>query len=143
MFVFSEIRYPRPNKNAHFSRVLQTGWGYLTKNTRIIRKGASVAGRKSLRKELIELVNERSASDVEIVDRYVQLATTSKQLGADIRKNGTTLTVVNNGNTYLKTNPAIAELTRVSKELNNLKVFFDEKRKAKTSAHEIDESEFL
>ncbi|MDR2976872.1 MAG: P27 family phage terminase small subunit [Streptococcaceae bacterium] len=102
-----------------------------------------MAGRKSLRKELIELVNERSASDVEIVDRYVQLATTSKQLGADIRKNGTTLTVVNNGNTYLKTNPAIAELTRVSKELNNLKVFFDEKRKAKTSAHEIDESEFL
>ena len=101
-----------------------------------------MTNRRTMLKELSALVNQASSHDMEIVERYVQLATTAKHLEADIRRLGTTLEVINNGNTYYKTNPAISELTKVSKELNNLRAFFDEKRKDKDNPDEIDISEF-
>lgn len=85
----------------------------------------------SLFQELISLIDEDKASEVEKVHRYCGLAATFEKLGADIIEEGAVVYVPSGDNMIKKTNPAIAEQVRVNAALIKLDEFFEERRATK------------
>lgn len=78
--------------------------------------------------ELITLIDETKASELEKVQRYCSLAATFEKLGADILEEGAVIYVPSGDYMVKKTNPAIVEQVRVNAALIKLDEFFEEKR---------------
>lgn len=85
----------------------------------------------SLFYELITLIDETKASELEKVQRYCSLAATFEKLGADILEEGAVIYVPSGDYMIKKTNPAIVEQVRVNAALIKLDEFFEEKRATK------------
>lgn len=85
----------------------------------------------SLFYELITLIDETKASELEKVQRYCSLATTFEKLGSDILEEGAVIYVPSGDYMVKKTNPAIVEQVRVNAALIKLDEFFEEKRATK------------
>jgi hypothetical protein len=85
----------------------------------------------SLFHELITLIDETKASELEKVQRYCSLAATFEKLGADILEEGAVIYVPSGDYMVKKTNPAIVEQVRVNAALIKLDEFFEEKRASK------------
>lgn len=85
----------------------------------------------SLFHELITLIDETKASELEKVQRYCSLAATFEKLGADILEEGAVIYVPSGDYMVKKTNPAIVEQVRVNTALIKLDEFFEEKRATK------------
>ncbi|WP_285122110.1 helix-turn-helix domain-containing protein [Lactococcus petauri] len=85
----------------------------------------------SLFHELITLIDETKASELEKVQRYCSLAATFEKLGADILEEGAVIYVPSGDYMVKKTNPAIVEQVRVNAALIKLDEFFEEKRTSK------------
>ncbi|MEQ7258887.1 helix-turn-helix transcriptional regulator [Lactococcus garvieae] len=85
----------------------------------------------SLFHELITLIDETKASELEKVQRYCSLAATFEKLGADILEEGAVIYVPSGDYMVKKTNPAIVEQVRVNAALIKLDEFFEEKRATK------------
>ena len=85
----------------------------------------------SLFHELITLIDETKASELEKVQRYCSLAATFEKLGADILEEGAVIYVPSGDYMIKKTNPAIVEQVRVNAALIKLDEFFEEKRATK------------
>lgn len=85
----------------------------------------------SLFHELITLIDETKASELEKVQRYCSLAATFEKLGADILEEGAVIYVPSGDSMIKKTNPAISEQVRVNAALIKLDEFFEEKRATK------------
>ena len=85
----------------------------------------------SLFHELITLIDETKASELEKVQRYCSLAATFEKLGADILEEGAVIYVPSGDYMVKKTNPAIVEQVRVNAALIKLNEFFEEKRATK------------
>ncbi|WP_285122344.1 helix-turn-helix domain-containing protein [Lactococcus petauri] len=85
----------------------------------------------SLFHELITLIDETKASELEKVQRYCSLAATFEKLGADILEEGAVIYVPSGDYMIKKTNPAIVEQVRVNAALIKLDEFFEEKRTTK------------
>lgn len=85
----------------------------------------------SLFHELITLIDETKASELEKVQRYCSLAATFEKLGADILEEGAVIYVPSRDYMVKKTNPAIVEQVRVNAALIKLDEFFEEKRATK------------
>lgn len=99
----------------------------------------------SLFKELILLIDQKSASEMEKVYRYCSLATTFEDLGSDIDKEGAIIYVPSGDYMVKKPNPAIAEQVRVNAALIKLDEWFEIKRssiKGNSSESGGDWSEF-
>lgn len=82
----------------------------------------------SLFYELITLIDETKASELEKVQRYCSLAATFEKLGSDILEEGAVIYVPSGDYMVKKTNPAIVEQVRVNAALIKLDEFFEEKR---------------
>ncbi|QQC74287.1 terminase [Lactococcus garvieae] len=85
----------------------------------------------SLFYELITLIDETKASELEKVQRYCSLAATFEKLGSDILEEGAVIYVPSGDYMVKKTNPAIVEQVRVNAALIKLDEFFEEKRSTK------------
>ncbi|MFK4948444.1 helix-turn-helix domain-containing protein [Lactococcus formosensis subsp. formosensis] len=85
----------------------------------------------SLFYELITLIDETKASELEKVQRYCSLAATFEKLGSDILEEGAVIYVPSGDYMVKKTNPAIVEQVRVNAALIKLDEFFEEKRATK------------
>ncbi len=85
----------------------------------------------SLFYELITLIDETKASELEKVQRYCSLAVTFEKLGSDILEEGAVIYVPSGDYMVKKTNPAIVEQVRVNAALIKLDEFFEEKRATK------------
>lgn len=85
----------------------------------------------SLFHELITLIDETKASELEKVQRYCSLAATFEKLGSDILEEGAVIYVPSGDYMVKKTNPAIVEQVRVNAALIKLDEFFEEKRATK------------
>ena len=93
--------------------------------------------------ELMNLIDKNSAYEVEIVKRYLSLASTFKKLDASIKKDGVMIFVKNGSQKYSKTNPAVGEKNKVNAAMIKLGEFFDKKRVEKTDKNEVDDDEFF
>lgn len=85
----------------------------------------------SLFQELLSLIDEGMASELEKVQRYCGLAATFEKLGEDIIEEGAVIYIPSGDYMVKKTNPAIAEQVRVNAALIKLDEFFEEKRASK------------
>lgn len=94
-----------------------------------------------LEEELYQLINPNSAEEKEKVERYVSLVRISRNLEKSIRKEGVMLEVVNNGHTYLKPHPGIAEKIKINTALIKLGEFFDKKREENVKKSDFGEAD--
>lgn len=91
--------------------------------------------------ELSKLIDKNSASDVEIMRRYLSLVDTYKKLDKSIEKNGVMISVKNGKQKFLKANPAVSEKVKVNAALIKLGEFFEKKRLEKTTKKGINLNE--
>ncbi|QIW51214.1 P27 family phage terminase small subunit [Lactococcus raffinolactis] len=91
--------------------------------------------------ELSKLIDKNSASDIEIMRRYLSLVDTYKKLDKSIEKNGVMISVKNGKQTFLKANPAVSEKVKVNAALIKLGEFFEKKRSEKTAEKGINLNE--
>ncbi|WP_054639457.1 P27 family phage terminase small subunit [Lactococcus fujiensis] len=100
-------------------------------------------GKKSnLEIELMGIINQNSASEIEKVERYCSLVRISKNLDKSISSDGTMIRIMNGNQEFLKPNPAIAEKVKINAALIKLDEFFEGKRAQKSSNNELDFGEF-
>ena len=88
-----------------------------------------------------KLIDKNSASDIEIMRRYLSLVETYKKLDKSIEKNGVMISVKNGKQTFLKANPAVSEKVKVNAALIKLGEFFEKKRSEKTAEKGINLNE--
>ncbi|GAX47299.1 P27 family phage terminase small subunit [Pseudolactococcus reticulitermitis] len=91
--------------------------------------------------ELSKLIDKNSASDVEIMRRYLSLVDTYKKLDKSIEKNGVMISVKNGKQNFLKSNPAVSEKVKVNAALIKLGEFFEKKRLEKSAEKGINLNE--
>lgn len=91
--------------------------------------------------ELSKQIDKNSASDIEIMRRYLSLVDTYKKLDKSIEKNGVMISVKNGKQTFLKANPAVSEKVKVNAALIKLGEFFEKKRSEKTAEKGINLNE--
>lgn len=100
-------------------------------------------GKKSnLEIELLGIINENSASEIEKVERYCSLVRISRNLDKSISSDGTMIRVMNGNQEFLKPNPAIAEKVKINAALIKLDEFFEGKRVQKAGNGDVDFGEF-
>jgi len=124
-----------------FPNLPQTGWGFLTKYKAIFLKGGVTMAKSKLEIELLGLINEKSASEIEKVERYCSLVRISRNLDKSISKDGTMIKVVNGNQEFLKPNPAISEKVKINTALIKLDEFFEEKRSEKGKNNDFNEED--
>lgn len=91
--------------------------------------------------ELSMLIDKNSASDMEIMRRYLSLVDTYKKLDKSIEKNGVMISVKNGSQKFLKANPAVSEKVKVNAALIKLGEFFEKKRLEKSAEKGINLNE--
>ncbi len=91
--------------------------------------------------ELSKLIDKNSASDMEIMRRYLSLVDTYKKLDKSIEKNGVMISVKNGSQKFLKANPAVSEKVKVNAALIKLGEFFEKKRLEKSAEKGINLNE--
>ncbi len=132
---------PGLKKSAQIPNLPQTGWGFLTKYKAIFLKGGVTMAKSKLEIELLGLINEKSASEIEKVERYCSLVRISRNLDKSISKDGTMIKVVNGNQEFLKPNPAISEKVKINTALIKLDEFFEEKRAEKGKNNDFNEED--
>ncbi|GFH43033.1 hypothetical protein Hs30E_15840 [Lactococcus hodotermopsidis] len=91
--------------------------------------------------ELSKLIDKNSASEMEIMKRYLSLVDTYKKLDKSIEKNGVMISVKNGNQKFLKANPAVSEKVKVNAALMKLGEFFEKKRAEKSAEKGINLNE--
>lgn len=92
--------------------------------------------RTPIRSELLNLIDERSAFEVEKVDRYCNLLEDIKKLDEEIFENGRVITITNGNQKFKKENPAMSAKLKALAQLRPLDEWFNEKRAEKGSKRE-------
>lgn len=100
-----------------------------------------------LKKELMGLVDVSSPFEVEIVERYISLVKTYKDLDKKIKNEGYDKIVRNGSQTFVKINDAVGEKYKCNQQLMKLGEFFTKKREqlenAKSQINFADPSDFM
>lgn len=70
-----------------------------------------------LEKQMLERIDQFDLLEVSKVKRYIAIEKQIKKLQADLNKNGVMVTTVNASQEFIKTNPALNELNKLTKTL--------------------------
>lgn len=78
-------------------------------------KKKSTVNQRELKKFLLEKINQPdNILEIEKVNRYMQFVELIAKLKQDIKKQGVTIVVENGSQSYIKTHPAIAEISKLN-----------------------------
>ena len=73
-----------------------------------------------IRKDLMNRIDQADSVEVRKVERYCELLELDEQLSIAIERDGATIETVNGSQRFIKSNPAIGDKVKVSKELSAL-----------------------
>ncbi|SJZ89590.1 hypothetical protein SAMN02745116_01771 [Pilibacter termitis] len=88
-----------------------------------------------IKKELLSRIDKTNPTEVEKVERYINFAKLFYKLDKAIKQHGEMIIVINNGNEYLKPNPALAEKNKINASMLSIeKTLPPPKEKGSSSA---------
>ena len=75
---------------------------------------------KNIKKEMMSRIDITDSLEVRKVERYCELLELDEQLSKCIEMDGATIETVNGSQRFIKSNPAISDKVKISKELSAL-----------------------
>ena len=75
---------------------------------------------KNIKKEMMSRIDITNSLEVRKVERYCELLELDEQLSKCIEMDGATIETVNGSQRFIKSNPAIGDKVKISKELSAL-----------------------